>query len=96
MSAYEAGSEYGLVELQRERSYRLSSAFGFVLKVAIPEIRNCAFQSRVAVSVPLAGFRGLRHLLPRVVRVVVMQYFDYVCAISTPFLPFSSQPRDVA
>ena len=71
MSAYESGSEYGLVELQRERTYRLYVPSYSVLEVALPAIRNnCAFHSRVAVSVPLAGIRGPCHLLPWVIRVV--------------------------
>jgi hypothetical protein len=49
LCAYEAGSEYGLVEPQRERTYRLYvlSRSYFVLEVALPAIRICAFHSRL-------------------------------------------------
>ena len=58
------------MELQREDTYRLYVPSYSVLEVALPAIRNCAFHSRVAVSVPLAGIRGPCHLLPWVIRVV--------------------------
>ena len=70
LSPYEAGSEYGLVEPQRERTYRLYVPSYSVLEVALPAIRNCVFHSRAAVSVPLAGICGPCHLLPWGIRVV--------------------------